>query len=1820
MSASSTIGDGTQDGGLTIYGGATTTGNAYFGGNILQRAGTSSPQIVGSVALQTNSASNFKIKDQYAYITSDSTDTLTVVDIANPKYPKLVSTTSISGDPIGIDVKGDYAYIANYSGGIPEYLQVYDISNPAKPTKAGEYVQNDVDRDPLYLQVQGQYLFVAESFSASNGLVSFDISDPTNPRFLDRVDISTSIHDIHINGNYAYVITNIVSGAVEIIDISNPSDMVLTNNQYVMGSDPKAIYASGPYIYVADHTADELEILNHSDRSATPVSEGVLSIPGMGAGAMDIEVRGSFVYMSNRASNRLYIIDVASSTNPFMVSQFNTGGVINYIEVVGRNVYYTSSDGLYVIDISGAEFQSALVHSLEVGSLDVRETVHIGNDLDVNGGINTLGSILSMGGGSFSRYATTSLANLHALTASVIDADGTGIVDVLRLGHYASSSGASNNIGTGILFEAEDDYGNATATARIASVFTNVSSTTPNSVLTFSTKGDATGLTERMRLTDEGYLGLGTTTPDSLLSLYKIGLTGSVIGGMREYLNFTNSTESAVYYGDNAYIVNAPTATSTLVGKMIRIEDNSAFGNTVRGLEVQAQKGSNNKGENTAISGFGRTFGVRGTTEGDAGDTAIPAGVFAQNRGIAQGNALRAYSGSMTSGDLVLFYQDTEDFTGTMLTIDAGNGGGTFNATTSKFIDLQNGGVSQFSILHNGYLGIGSSTPSSKLTIVGTAGSSDDLFRLASSTGSTTFAISDTGRTSIQPIAPKLISSYSSNNVYSFHIVENIMYAADFARGLIIIDITDPENPIEIGNYDDDNVAARGIDVHGDYVYLAHGTDGIEIFDVSNPALPELVGWYDDNDDSTKDIKVSGGYIYAANSSEFRVFDGSNLTGTSTLVGSVSVGNGADIFIAGNFAYLAREESGWAIIDIEDPRNPVVVHSDITAGEDTDQIYVEGNYAYLAQNDAGLKIYNVASTSDPYQVGQYDNGTNFSSIAVAGKYAYLGTTGATTPVHGITVLDISNPIGTSTFIAHYEISGWTREVVIHKNKLYRGAGSITYDVFDIGGIDAPSSVIGSVFANNIETDRLFGNSGSFDTGLNVGQNAYIGGALSIRGNASSTLTQDYAALTVATGYVGIGTSSPSRLLTVSGGDIHVGGIITSTSTSATSTLPWLSATNLALGGILYDGAGAPGSNGYVLQTSGSGISWVATSSLGIQGGGSSLWTESGSNIYFSTGNVAVGTTSPNARLTVWGAGTGTGVLFEALNSASTSLLRLLNDGTLTFGSTTATTTIYGGLSVNNGAIHYDWQTNKTSIERLDLGNVKFEDDAGWVSWIDMNVTTSPSGTVNAYSAQLDAEELLTIYGESDGSGGVQNRRVYVGTTSAAVLSSSNIPDTSFIVANGAVCVDDGNGSNCDDSALTPGQIYAESSSVTAIDLAENYPTLDEYLEGGDLVTLAPQENEVCTNVETENGPARCTDWETNSVPLVEKSRAGSDDSMVLGVISTEPGVLLGGFGSDELIEYKKVPVALSGRVPVKVTGEGGSIEAGDQIMLSQSVAGYGMKANRPGTSIGIALEDFDASASTSRSSIMVFVDRENVLFEDIDTVLAESGYLFDETIANKLSFGTLLEWIGVSIKEKLVAVVNLVAGNLTVGSGEAPAGITLYDEVTGEPYCLVVRNGNMVSAAGACQSQSTQVASPPQSSTQGNTTTNNTTNTSNTTSTSTNTKSTTTGKVIQIGTTTTQTTSDTTGTTTQSDTTTDSSEPEPTPEPEPQPEPEPTPEPEPVVEQGESSSDEGGSPGGEPTPEPEPEPAPEPTPEPAPTPEPEPEPEPEPTPEPPVTE
>jgi hypothetical protein len=97
---------------------------------------------------------------------------------------------------------------------------------------------------------------------------------------------------------------------------------------------------------------------------------------------------------------------------------------------------------------------------------------------------------------------------------------------------------------------------------------------------------------------------------------------------------------------------------------------------------------------------------------------------------------------------------------------------------------------------------------------------------------------------------------------------------------------------------------------------------------------------------------------------------------------------------------------------------------------------------------------------------------------------------------------------------------------------------------------------------------------------------------------------------------------------------------------------------------------------------------------------------------------------------------------------------------------------------------------------------------------------------------------------------------------------------------------------------------------------------------------------------------------TDAFPAVSKTNQSYDNKLA-GIITTKPGMVL----EDETTRGSSKPklgVALAGRVPTKVTTQGGVIKQGDPI-TSSSTVGFGMKATKQGAIVGKALEEFNPS-------------------------------------------------------------------------------------------------------------------------------------------------------------------------------------------------------------------------------------------------------------------
>jgi hypothetical protein len=148
--------------------------------------------------------------------------------------------------------------------------------------------------------------------------------------------------------------------------------------------------------------------------------------------------------------------------------------------------------------------------------------------------------------------------------------------------------------------------------------------------------------------------------------------------------------------------------------------------------------------------------------------------------------------------------------------------------------------------------------------------------------------------------------------------------------------------------------------------------------------------------------------------------------------------------------------------------------------------------------------------------------------------------------------------------------------------------------------------------------------------------------------------------------------------------------------------------------------------------------------------------------------------------------------------------------------------------------------------------------------------------------------------------------------------------------------------------------YIQAFKTGGADLAEAYSSKDLSITPGDIVSV---------DGTLENG--------------VQKSIKQYDPT-VLGIVSTKPGMILGdsaGIGAPVL-------VALSGRVPVKVSTENGAIKAGDYLTTS-SIPGVAMKATKAGVIIGTAMVDYNGEGI---GKVVAFVKNGSSLGSNSDDV------------------------------------------------------------------------------------------------------------------------------------------------------------------------------------------------------------------------------------------
>ena len=247
------------------------------------------------------------------------------------------------------------------------------------------------------------------------------------------------------------------------------------------------------------------------------------------------------------------------------------------------------------------------------------------------------------------------------------------------------------------------------------------------------------------------------------------------------------------------------------------------------------------------------------------------------------------------------------------------------------------------------------------------------------------------------------VGAWDENYGYSedVFVLDNRAYIA--GEGLVIVDVSDPENPFFLGQYvEEDNLFVRGIYVIDNVAFLVGYFSGLRIINVSNPTNPILISSFTDNLDYI-DIFVQGDYAYLMRYSDyFEILDISDLN-NPVMVSQLTVSHGTSnegLFVKDGVAFIALDFEGLDIINVSNPSNPIL----LSENEELycSDVFVNENLAYIVGSD-GLVVLNVSDLVHPVNMSKVDI-TNANSITYDEGFVYIANY-----EEGMTIVNVTDP-------------------------------------------------------------------------------------------------------------------------------------------------------------------------------------------------------------------------------------------------------------------------------------------------------------------------------------------------------------------------------------------------------------------------------------------------------------------------------------------------------------------------------------------------------------------------------------------------------------------------------------------------------------------------------------------------------------------------------------------------------------------------------------------------------------------------------------------
>jgi len=275
-----------------------------------------------------------------------------------------------------------------------------------------------------------------------------------------------------------------------------------------------------------------------------------------------------------------------------------------------------------------------------------------------------------------------------------------------------------------------------------------------------------------------------------------------------------------------------------------------------------------------------------------------------------------------------------------------------------------------------------------------------------------------------------LIGNYDvTEDTYTIFVESNYIYLGT-TENIYIFDINNKTNPVLLSKFNDEYV--MGINKKDNYLFL-NTSNYFRVYDITDKGNPSLLNslalksflWYG--------LEISGNYAYIATGANgIAIIDISNPSSPSKKA-EIPVGNYSyDVDVIGNNILVADENAGFVIYDITNLKSPVELYNYNTVTSTKTKcrdIFIDGNYAYVSANYDGFFIFDISDIANPIKLGTYKTGWWIDNSVVNNNFAFTSYSNS-----GLIIVDITDK---SNPVYHSKISGISPKKLFFKdNFLY----------------------------------------------------------------------------------------------------------------------------------------------------------------------------------------------------------------------------------------------------------------------------------------------------------------------------------------------------------------------------------------------------------------------------------------------------------------------------------------------------------------------------------------------------------------------------------------------------------------------------------------------------------------------------------------------------------------------------------------------------------------------------------------------------------------